>query len=220
MKDMMYLNELTRATRRREFEDGLFDLMLAVIFFIIGLLGWLFFSPWLLHWYIESLIINREVTIIVLIALPALFLLIIFAIRQFIEYIRRSLLWRDSGYVKSLRWQVKRSTSLIAGAVAIIMTVCAFWLMQRGWISPEDVLRTLVASASVATGVVFVGVGVDLRLRRYIYIGVSGIFLSSGLLFLPNTFSKSWLMFGSLWLILLLLSGIWALRAAILTIRE
>ena len=102
MKDMTYFDDLTRSTRSREFEDGLFDLVLAGTFLLIGVAGWIFFSPWAIHWYVKSLVYNREITIIGLLTIPALFILFIFAVRRFVDYIRRTYLWLSQGQVKSL----------------------------------------------------------------------------------------------------------------------
>jgi hypothetical protein len=220
MKNFMYLDNLTRITRRREFEDGLFDFVLAVTFLMIGIAGWIFFSPWAIQWYVKFLILNREVTIIALLTLSAFFILLIFLARRFVEYIRRTYLWRESGYVKSLRWQVKRSINLIAGTVTILMIVFAFWLMLRGLISSEDVLRVLVSSVGVSTGIVFLGVGFDLQLRRYISVGLIGMMTSISLLFIPVTFSMSWLIFGLIWVTILSISGLVALRVALITKEE
>jgi hypothetical protein len=220
MKNFMYLDNLTRITRRREFEDGLFDFVLAVTFLMIGIAGWIFFSPWAIQWYVKFLILNREVTIIALLTLSAFFILLIFLARRFVEYIRRTYLWRESGYVKSLRWQVKTSINLIAGTVTILMIVFAFWLMLRGLISSEDVLRVLVSSVGVSTGIVFLGVGFDLQLRRYISVGLIGMMTSISLLFIPVTFSMSWLIFGLIWVTILSISGLVALRVALITKEE
>ena len=155
MDNITKIDNLTRVTRRRDFEDGLMDFVFAVTFLFLGGLGGVFLSPLGLRWYFTSLLWNREVTIIAGIVLVFLFILIVFGARRLIVRIRRKTLWKNRGFVTPLRWQVSWQINALASGVLIVMLVIAFWLMLNGSIGQESVLRTLVSSAGVATGFEF-----------------------------------------------------------------
>jgi len=214
------LDNLTRMTRRREFEDGLMDFVFGIVFLGVGTLSWVTFSEVGMRLFIRALLWNREITIIVLLTLIALSFLVIYGARRVIERIRRSVLWKERGFVKSLRWQVSWQTNLLAGGVAIVIILAAFWLMTRGAISQEATLRALVCAAGVATGIVFMGVGKELRLRRYEWVGLVGSVFSAAILIIPISFSQAWLLLGVLWMVVLTLSGSWALRGSLATLEE
>ena len=220
MDHITKIDHLTRVTRRRDFEDGLMDFVFAGIFLFLGASCGFFTSPVGLKWYLTHLIRNREITIIAEIALLPLFILFVFGARRIIERIRRKTLWKHSGFVKPLRWQVSWKVNALASGVLIAMLVIAFWLMTNGAISQESVLRTLVSSAGVATGFVFFGMGKELSLQRYKWVGVVGGTLSALIIPIPVSFSTSWLALGTGWMIVFVISGTWALRKSFEAFRE
>ena len=220
MDHITKIDNLTRVTRRRDFEDGLMDFVFAGTFLFIGLLAGFFTSPVGLRWYLTSLLWNREITIIAEITLFLLFILVVFGTKRMIARIRRKTLWKNRGFVKPLRWQVSWKINALAVAVLIAMLVIAFWLMLNGFVSQEIVLRTLVSSAGVATGFVFFGMGKELDLQRYKWVGVVGGVLSALIILTPMSFSSSWLALGIGWMIVLTISGIWALQKSLEALRE
>jgi DNA-binding transcriptional ArsR family regulator len=191
MNHISNLDNLTRTTRRREFDDGLMDFVYASTFLIISLLGWLCFSPKGIRWLATALIFNREITIIGLISLVPLLVLLIFGARRVVDRIRRSIIWVDRGFVKALRWQVSWPINLIAVVVSIIMIITAVGLMRRGSIGQDAVLIALVSSIGVATGIVYFGMGIELKLLRYKWVGITGAVLSVLLIPMPISFSVS-----------------------------
>jgi hypothetical protein len=171
-------------------------------------------------WFARVLVQYRELAVIGLLGLAALFILIIFGARKVVDHIRMAVIWRDHGFVKSLKWQVNWQTNLLAVGVAMIMIIAAYWMMIRGVIDPDAVLRTLVSAVGVATGIVYLGVGNELKLLRYKWVGVAGGALSATIIMLPVTFHVSWLLVGIVWIIVLWLSGLWALWKTTLALRE
>lgn len=220
MNHITEFDNLTKATRRREFDDGLMDYVFGCTCLLIGLLGWFFFSSFGLRWIVIGMLQNRELTIIAFIAIIALLILLISGARRMIEYIRRKTLWKNRGFVKSLRWQVSWQINVLAGAVGIAMIVIAVWLMSNGYLIQEIVLRTLVSSTGVATGIVLFGMGKELNLQRYKWAGSIGGLLSTLVILMPISFSISWLVLGIVWIVVLTVSGSWALRKSILALRE
>lgn len=220
MDHITKIDNLTRITRRKEFEDGLMDFVFAGTFLFIGLFTGFFTSQIGLKWYLTSLIHNREITIIAMVTLFVLFIVSVLGAKRAIEHIRRKSLWKNQGFVKPLRWQVNWKINALASGVYIAMIVIAFWLMMNGSISQESVLRTLVSSAGIATGFVLFGMGKELELRRYKWIGATGGVLSGLIIPIPISFSAAWLVLGVGWMIVFSISGIWALQKSIKAFRE
>ena len=214
------IDNLTRRTRRREFEDGLMDYVLAVTFLFLGVLCGFIFSPVGMRWVATQLLRNREVTIIGEIGFFALLILILFGARRLITRIRRNTLWKNRGFVKPLRWQVSWRVNLLASAVLVAMLVVAFALMRNGLVSNDFVLRTLVSSAGIATGIVLFGVGRELELGRYRWVGIIGGLSSALIILLPLSFSAAWLTLGISWTVIFAVSGTWALRKSIAALGE
>ena len=220
MDHISKIDNLTRVTRRREFEDGLMDFVFAGAILSLGLLAGFFTSPAGLKWYFTNLLQNREITIIAEIALLPLFILAVFGAKRMIAHIRRKTLWKNRGFVTPLRWQVSWQINALASGVLIAMLVIAFWLMRNGLVSNDFVLRTLVSSAGVATGFVFFGMGKELELQRYRWVGVLGGILSALIILIPMSFSSSWLALGIGWMIVFVISGLWALQKSLVALRE
>ncbi len=220
MNNIDEIDNLTRQTRKREFDDGLVDILYGLVFLVLGLGGWFLFSAVGLRWFAVALVQRREITIIALLALLPAFWLAIYGSRRLIDWIRRSYLWTETGYVEPLKWQVRTSVTLAAGFASIALIILAIWLMVTGSLSEEAVLRTLAASASLGTAIVYLGTGIDLRLRRYEAVGIAGLILSVAVLSQPASFSQSWLLFGVGWMAILTVSGLWALRQSVLSMAE
>ena len=220
MDHITKMDNLTRVTRRRDFEDGLMDFVFAGTFLFIGVITGFFTSQLGLKWYLTSLIRNREITIIAMVTLFLLFIVAVLGAKRAIQRIRRKTLWKNQGFVKPLRWQVNWKINALASGVLIAMLVTAFWLMLNGSISQESVLRTLVSSAGVASGFVLFGMGKELELGRYKWIGAAGGVLSALIILIPISFSASWLVLGVGWMIVFIISGIWALQKSLKALRE
>ncbi len=220
MNNMDEIDSLTRLTRKREFDDGLVDILYGVFSLVMGLVGWFLFSLVGIRWLGTALFQQRAITIIALLALTLAFVLTMRGSRHLIERIRRSYLWKESGYVEPLKWQVRRSVTLIAGFASIALILVAVWLMARGLLSEEEVLIALAASASVGTAIVYLGMGIDLRLRRHVGVGIAGLILSAIVLTQTTSFSESWLLVGVGWMAVLSVSGLWAFRQSVLNLAE
>jgi hypothetical protein len=220
MNNIEEFDNLTRLTRKREFDDGLVDILYGFAFLVMGLGGWFLFSTAGLEWFATALVKQREIALIALVALAAVVILAIFGMRRLIQRIRRSYLWKESGYVEPLRWQVKRSITIAAVFLSIALIIVAVWLMRAGSLSEEAVLRALAASASLGTAIVYLGMGIDLRIRRYVGVGIAGLILSVIILIQSATFSEAWLLVGVGWMAILAVSGLWAFRQSVLTLAE
>lgn len=207
MKNISELDQLTRSTRKREYDDGLVDYIYGLLFLLMGILCCYLFSYKGMRWYLAAYIQNREITILGSLLVFGLLILLVAGSRRLVEKIRQVAIWRHSGFVKPLNRQVRWSIQLAPSAVAISFILIGIWLTLIGVINQEMALRILVAS----TGIVFVGMGIDLQLGRYQTVGLAGLLFSILPIFFSITFSFSWLIFGITWMIIFVLSGSWAL---------
>jgi hypothetical protein len=213
MNNSKDFDQLTKQTRKYEFLDGLVDITYGVVFLAIGLLSWFFFSSMGLRWFAKALVQNREITILGIVLLFSLLLLLVAGSQRIVQTIRQSKLWMQSGFVKPLRWQVRWPVQLMVVLISTTIILVSFGLMLAGYLSQEVVLRSLVFSIGIGTSLTFLGLGIDLAIKRYTIIGGCGIAVSVILISLPISFSNAWLLFGFSWMVFLTISGIWAFRS-------
>jgi len=107
------LDALTKATRKREFEDGLMDYLNGAVFLVLGLLAWFFFSPAGLTWYAMAVINYRTITIVGLLCLYGLVITGLLLLRRLIDHIRISVIWKNSGFIKPLHRQTNWPVTLL-----------------------------------------------------------------------------------------------------------
>jgi len=211
---MQDLEKLTLKTRRREFEDGLFDLSLALILFIVTLPAALLFSSSGLYWYVERIIRQREQTLVLIGAIYLLMLAIPFILRMSINHIRKRTFWKESGYTRPLplhvSWRVM--LSLTMGSIFLISFAAFGW--ARGVLTDEHVLKILPGVTGVATGLLMMAMGRSLAIARYLWAGGTGALLSVIVVFLPDSPGLAWFFFGVIWLLLMTISGLSALIPA------
>jgi len=212
MQERMDLEGLTRRTRRIEFGDGLNDLQNALVFGLVGLLGAFFLSPGGIRLYVRALLANRELTLVGLIGMFALFVLITFGARRLIMSYRRRVLWKGRGNLEPLRWQVDSRASALAGAVWLIATIAGLVLFMRGPMDLDSGMRVVVAASGIATGLIYFMLGHTMRVARYRWVGLMAGLLSAALIPLQISGVASWLAFAGIWVGALLVSGTAALR--------
>lgn len=212
MDRMAEIDRLIRQTRKREFEDGLIDLIYGPVFLLIGVAGWFTFSPAGLRWLATALIRWRGITTVALLAVPAAVVLLVLGLRALVERVRITSLWRGRGFVRTLRWQVRTSVTVVAVALSLALIGSSFGMMAAGLIDQEAVLRAVVAAVSVGTAVIYLGTGLDLEVPRYVGVGAAGLALAALVLVRSATFASSWLINGIGWMLILVVSGLIGLR--------
>ena len=211
MDKRLDFEELTRQTRRLDFEDGLTDLQVSAVFLVTSLAAAFFFSTAGFTWFTRALIIQREITLVALVGIFGGFILIAFGSRRLIARVRREYFWKDRGEIVPLPVGVDKWVSVLSAAVFLTLTILGLWVLIRGGSDDEAMLRLLVAASGVATGITYLGIGRSLRLNRYLPVGFVGGLLSGALFFVPLTWSESWLGLGAIWTTVLLISGLYAL---------
>jgi hypothetical protein len=214
------LDDLTKTTQRLEYQDGLRDFQIAIVFLIIGLGNWLIFTPSGLRIVAELFIRFRAYRVPILFGLIGLVLLLLFGMERWMEGIRRRSFWKESGFVKPLRWGVVSTRTLFASAVVILgLIIGTTWFMARGSISEAVALRSIPTSVGIGTGIIFVSVGMRLVIQRYLWVGISGLLLSVGAFLASISLGDAYLIVGLGWSLILGISGAWALRKAVRELR-
>jgi hypothetical protein len=219
MNEPIDLDGLTMAARRREFDDGLMDLAVAVSFLCLSLFAWMALSPGAMSWYANALAGHRFLVILGLALLAIVMIAVPYLVGRMMDRLRRLLIWRERGYIQPLRGVVSWPPLLLATLAEIGLVVAAYWLMALGGIGTGILLLTVVASSGLGMGIVFYGLGRAMGIRRYLAVGMTGGILSLGIPLMAVSFSMAWLILGVLWATLLCVSGGWALHFA-LTARK
>lgn len=221
MDKSLDLDELTIKTQRLEYEDGLRDFQIGLIFLILGLANGFIFTPADLELFARTLIRYQDLRIVGLAGLIGLVFLLVFGGERVMERIRRATFWRESGFVKPLRFgAVNQAVMILAAIVALGVIIGSVWLMSRGSLGQEVALRSIPASAGLATAITFISLGSNLRMRRYVLVGVAGAILSGFILITDMSFATAFLLTGIGWAVIFALSGAWALRWALRDLRK
>jgi hypothetical protein len=214
------LDKLTRQTQQREYLDGLRDLHLGFIILILSLLNWFILSPAGATLLVKSTLFDKNLTAIGLIGVLALFVLITFGSEKLIERIRRASLWRESGFVKPLRFGFNKWLILGSTVALLAIIIGSVWFMALGRLAQEVALRSIPASASLATGILLFGMGYSLKIRRYLAVAVAGTLLAIAIFLYPLAFGQAWLWLGIGWAAILLVSGTWAFWLALSELKR
>ncbi len=219
MQAIRDLDELTRTARRREYEDGLVDLLNAAVFLVGGLLIASVYSTSSILWYLCMLVSHPNITVACLLLLVPVLAMSLLVSRGVIQRIRRNVFWAESGYVKPLQkidWRLSVPALLIVTLSASI----GFWGTLRGWLAPDSDLRFLVSGLGIATAVVYFGKGLLLKFSRYVAVGGIGAVLSIMILIVPFSISTSWVLLGVMWSVILLTSGSVGIRNTLRALNE
>lgn len=219
MENQINFEEITRRTRRLEFEDGLNDLQNGFVFLLFSLLSAFFFSRAGLTFYMRGMIYQPEIMTIGLITLIPLLVLLTFGGRRLISRVRRKVLWRGQGEIVPLKWQVDRRITILAAGIWLIVSFVGLTWLSQGRIRLDADMRIMIAAGGLATGIVYVGMGRSLGIQRYQWVGIIGGLLSTLLMFVPLPYVGSWLAFGAIWTSVLGVSGTIALRQTLLDLR-
>ena len=221
MDKSLDLDGLTLKTQRLEYEDGLRDFQIGTFFLILFLANWFIFTPTGLEFIIKTTIRYRDLYVVGLLGLLGLLILLAFASERVMERIRRATFWKESGFVKPLRWGViPKGVVILATVVLLGIIIGSVWLMSRGIFSQDAALRSIPASTGLATAVFFIGLGNNLQIRRYVLVGMAGAILSGFILITDMTFALANLWTGIGWAVILALSGAWALTWALRDLRQ
>jgi hypothetical protein len=215
MEPEVNIDQLTLKTRRLEYQDGLFDFLLATVFLVLGGLQYLLFSEVFLRWFIGMRLANPELLLIGSIGAAALLILIFYGSRQGINALRRRLKLSYQGNVRPLPRQVSWLVQIGVVVLIIAGVIVAAVQFIRGSIPEDAVVRSIPALSGLATAIVFTAMGISLDFKRYALAGIAGGLLSTLLFWLPLGMGEAWGWLGLGWGILLIITGSWTLNRAL-----
>ncbi len=219
------IEDLIRKTKRYEFVDGLRDLQLAVLMAFFGIFAWLSLSLLGIHWYTQ-LILNlvemfgRWGALISGLLYFLILLALLIGSLWAMKFLRRRWLWRESGWVKPLPWQVPRKITILSAIIFLSGLGLALGLLATGRVDDSFVLRMFWAASGWAFGFTLVGVGREIRLKRYLWLGSVGGLASTLVLFLHIDFGQTALALYGAWALALGISGAITLRGALVTSKQ
>jgi hypothetical protein len=214
------VDRLIRETRRYEFNDGLRDLQLALLFGLGGVTVWLVLEPaWMGFVGRMAATYGRWAAWIGMVPTVISVLVVLGALRV-MNVVRRRWLWRESGMVSPARWAVPRRINVLSAAILLAGVAVGFGLMLLGAVDQTFLLRMLWAATGWGFGYTLVAMGRILDLARYVRLGWVGGVLSTGILLLALPFGQLSLAFGVLWFVLLGGSGLLTLRRAAQALGE
>ena len=214
------LEQIIQKTRQYEFSDGLRDLQFAVLCGFGGLSAWLSFEPfWMTIIGNAIKTFGRWAAWIGMLPV-VLYILAVLGMLRLMEHFRKRWLWRDTGMVKASKWLVSCRVNLISAIIILGGISISLGLHYVGRMSDALVLRMIWTATGWGFGYTLIGVGQDIGLPRYIWVGAAGGLVSTIMLFLPLSFGQSSLVFGLIWFFLLMVSGIFTLRSAIIAMKK
>jgi hypothetical protein len=225
MNEKTDIEGLIRKTRQYEYVDGLRDLQMAAIMAFFVVFAWFVFTLNGVRLYLRLILLIKETFGNWAPWIDGLlFLLIIFSVLGgslwLMRAIRRKWLWRESGWVKPLRWQVPRRVSILSVVIILGGVGLAIGLLVTNRVEASFVLRMLWVATGWAFGYTLVGVGQEIGLKRYIWLGAVGGIAATVLLFLPLTFGQAAIVLFGAWALVLGISGAIALRHSLVTNKQ
>lgn len=225
MNNQTDIEGLIRKTRQYEFVDGLRDLQIAAIMAFFVVFSWFVFTLTGVRWYLRLILFIKDIFGSWAPWIDGLlFLLITFSILGvslwLMRAMRRKWLWRESGWVKPLRWQVPRRVSVLSVVIVLGGIGLAIALFVADMVEASFILRMLWVATGWAFGYTLVGVGREIGLKRYTWLGAVGGIASTVLFFLPLTSGQIAIVLYGAWALVLGISGAIALRRALVTNKQ
>jgi len=219
------VEDLIRKTQQYEFVDGLRDLQMAAIMALLGAFAWFSLTVAGMHWYVRLILYLKDTFGSWARWINGLvYLLILFTVLGgslwIMSILRRKWLWQESGWVKSLRWQVPRRVTVLSAVIMLGGIALGLILLSAGKVDESFVLRMLWAATGLGFGYTLIGMGREIGLVRYIWLGVFGGLASTTVLLLPLTFGQTAILLNGAWALALGITGSIALRRALTTIRQ
>ena len=219
------IDALIRKTRQYEFADGLRDLQMATIMAFMGAFAWFSLTLAGMQWYIRLILNLKEIFGNWTPWINGLvYLLILFTVLGgslwIMRVLRRKWLWRESGWVKPLRWQVTRRITVLSAVIILGGIVLGLMLLSAGKVDKSFVLRMLWTATGWGFGYTLIGMGREIGLIRYVWLGAVGGLASTAVLFLPLTFGQTAIVLYGVWTLALGISGAIVLRRASTAIRQ
>jgi hypothetical protein len=160
------ITQIQKQTFRYYYEDGLAELAVGLLFFVIGLDVWL----------ISSVSPGSAISIAAWVLLPIITIAGIFGVQRFVKNLKEKYVHPRTGYIEYTA-KPNRYRWLISG-FALALAV-AFMLLPYDWLQKGSI------TAGMIIFVILVSIGVQVGLKRLIAEGILSFIIGIILAFLP-----------------------------------
>ncbi len=212
---MLDVNRFQRYTARYEFADGIRDFQTAFWIFITGIYALIVWDipdlwlPFVDFARAQGTLFILLTTFVVPIGIPVI--ISEFCFRAANEHIRRRWLWRNTGFIKSKAWIIPRYVLFTAYGITFSVFIGGILLA----IETHDaslILRGLYVGIGTSLAYMYGSVGIRLQIPRHKILALTGFAGTLLLALLPLRMGMFAFTLSLLWVILLVLSGIYAMR--------
>lgn len=209
-------------TKQYEFSDGLRDIQLGIMFILMATVWfWLMYEPNVLKFTLQ---LGRDygkwasnVTFLFVFFIPVV---VAVGVQRIMENVRRRWLWRESGMVKSSQIVVPPYISVLAGVIFIAIILLGLKFQTALKVGDFYIMSIVMMASGWCTGVITVGLGLNVKVTRYIIIGViGGLASTAALLYQSSMFGSALTTFVG-WGVLLIISGVIVLVQVWPSIKE
>ncbi|MGD8456785.1 MAG: hypothetical protein PVF83_10395 [Anaerolineales bacterium] len=210
MIEQLDTKKIILKTKQYEFSDGLRDIQLGIMFILMAVVWfWLMYEPALLRFTIQ---LGRDygkwassVTFLFIFFIPVVAAV---GVQRIMETIRRRWLWRESGMVKSSQIVVPPHISILAGVLFIAIIVLGLKFQSALKTGDFYIMSLVMMASGWCSGVITVGLGMNIKVTRYTIIGVlGGLASTAALLYQSSLFGAGLFTFIG-WGVLLIISGV------------
>jgi hypothetical protein len=201
--------EIILKTKQYEFADGLRDIQIGITMIMMGVVWlWLMNQPaWMRLMFQARQDYGRWAPMAVFLLVYCIPVVAALGLQRIMETVRRRWLWRESGMVKASRIIVPTHINVIG--VVILIGVLALGLKFQSFLKTGDfyVMSLLMVACGWSFGFTLVGVGANIKVKRYVVVGVIGGLASTASLLSQTSLGGAGLITFLGWGILLIISG-------------
>jgi hypothetical protein len=209
-------------TKQYEFADGLRDIQLGFALILMGgvWFGLMYQPSWLMFMIQLGRDYGRWATVVAFLLLFFLPAVATSGMQRVMESVRRRWLWRESGMVKASPILVPTYVSVLATVVFISTLVLG--LRFQSFLKTDDfyLMSLIMVGVGWSFGVSLIGLGINLKVWRYVVMGVVGGVVSTALFLYQSSLTDAGLLSFLGWGLILLTSGLIVLKQVWPEIRE
>jgi len=209
-------------TKQYEFADGLRDIQLGIALILMGAVwfGLMYQPSWLMFMIQLGRDYGRWATIVAFLLLFSLPVVATAGMQRIMESVRRRWLWRETGMVKSSRILVPSHINILAVFIFIVALILG--LRFQSFLKTGDfyLMSLIMVVVGWSFGVSLIGLGINLKVWRYVIMGVIGGVASTALIFYQSSLTGAGLLSFLGWGLILLTSGLIVLKRVWPEIRE
>jgi hypothetical protein len=202
--------EIILKTKQYEFADGLRDIQIGITLMMMGLVWfWLMYEPFWLRFMIQA---GRDygkwASMLAFLLVYCIPVAAAYGLQRLMESVRKRWLWRESGMVKASRIIVPTHINVIA--VVLFIGVLVLGLKFQSLLKTGDfyVMSLLMVACGWCFGFTLAGMGVNIKVPRYIVVGVVGGLASTAIFLYQASLGGAGLITFLGWGVLLIVSGL------------